>query len=203
MDAVHAVITVSAHPAVGRATQHKFKAGSDTWCSHRQHLSKAGGMDFLMLLNKPMLQKQDKATNIVTMLRCHCWKSRGTIQNETRIFTDYEQLQGEVTSSIQVKEVHIPSLCSSFSCILCDRLCMTVAVRTAELSVKHEKGIASYWSGKTCISPQQWDNRQNKACDFFQLWLKLHLHCFCIRQSVSSYVYPSLRLKKLLHSLRR
>lgn len=43
MDAVHAVITVSAHPAVGTATQHKFKAGSDTRCSHRQHLSKAGG----------------------------------------------------------------------------------------------------------------------------------------------------------------
>lgn len=101
MDAVHAVITVSAHPAVGRAVQHKFKAGSDTWCSHRQHLSKAGGKDLLVLLNKPTVQKQGKAMNSVTMLRRHCWKSRDAIQKETRIFTgDYEQLHGEVITLI-------------------------------------------------------------------------------------------------------
>lgn len=45
VDAVHAVITVSAHPAVGTATRHKFKHGSDTWCSHRQHLCKVERMD--------------------------------------------------------------------------------------------------------------------------------------------------------------
>lgn len=46
VDAVPAVITVSAHPAVSRATQHKFEQGSDTRHSPRQHLSKAERKDF-------------------------------------------------------------------------------------------------------------------------------------------------------------
>lgn len=99
MDAVHAVLTVSAHPAVDRATQHKFKAGSDTWCSHRQHLSKAGGMDSLML-NKLTLQKQGKATEQCNYAKVSLLKKQRCNSARGQHFTDYEQLQGEVTTSI-------------------------------------------------------------------------------------------------------
>lgn len=102
MDAVCAVITLSAHPAVDRATQHKFKAASDTWCSHRQHLNKAGGMDFLMLLNKLTLQKQGKATEQCNYAKVSLLKKQRCNSERGQDSTDYEQLQGEVTTSIQV-----------------------------------------------------------------------------------------------------